>query len=224
MSPELFDPELLDNPRTKYSDCYALGMVIYEVLSGRVPFYQYGNDFVVRMVFDGKRPVRPEGLEGVSFVDDVWAVLERCWTHRPSDRPGIEDVLQCLEEASKAWTPISPQAVPSESVTHSPTWETLEMSTGQISAAIYLMKVANWDGTSGDITQVLTTAFEAGDYLECVKDLEAHKIDPCLYINNLEKVSSYLSQGNMLGSRSFGDRLPTAFQLIRDYDDDAYER
>jgi hypothetical protein len=37
MSPELLDPELFDIPQsegdrpTKQSDCYALGMVIYEV-------------------------------------------------------------------------------------------------------------------------------------------------------------------------------------------------
>ena len=37
MSPELFDPEsfgLQEGRPTKASDCYALGMVIYEVLSG----------------------------------------------------------------------------------------------------------------------------------------------------------------------------------------------
>jgi hypothetical protein len=189
MSPELFDPTLPGNPRTKYSDCYALGMVIYEVLSGRVPFYQHGKDSIVRIVFGGQRPARPEGLEGVSFTDDVWAVLERCWTYQPSDRPGIEDVLQCLEEASKTWTPTSPQVVPSPLTAGS---LALDTSTWKMSAVISLMKVANWDGTSGDITQVLTSAFEADDYLTCIRDFEALNIDPQSYINSLGKVGSYL--------------------------------
>ena len=41
MSPELLDPgrfNLTEGRRTKESDCYALGMVIYEVLSGQAPF------------------------------------------------------------------------------------------------------------------------------------------------------------------------------------------
>jgi hypothetical protein len=129
MSPELFDPEIQDHRRTKYSDCYALGMVVYEVLSGRVPFYRYANLVIPGMVFDGKRPGRPEGL-GVWFTDDVWAILERCWAHQPDDRPDIKDVLRCLEEVSIVWTP-PPQMVAGPSITDSPTRKTFDLSTEQ---------------------------------------------------------------------------------------------
>ena len=112
MSPELFNPEIQDSSPTKHSDCYALGMVIYEVLSGHVPFYQFVNLVVPGMIFGGKRPERPKGSEGAWFIDDVWAMLERCWTYQPNDRPGIEDVLQCLEEASRVLMP------PSQAVTN----------------------------------------------------------------------------------------------------------
>jgi serine/threonine protein kinase len=43
MSPELLDPKgfgLKDGRPTEHSDCYALGMLIYEVLSGQIPFSQ----------------------------------------------------------------------------------------------------------------------------------------------------------------------------------------
>ena len=42
MGPELLAPEKFgfDESRlTESSDCYALGMVIYETISGKVPFY-----------------------------------------------------------------------------------------------------------------------------------------------------------------------------------------
>ena len=65
------------------------------------------------------------------------------------------------------------------------------MPTNTVSASVPLMKVANWDGRSQDINQAVTAAFEASDYLACVKDLKAHKINPQSYINRLDKVGSY---------------------------------
>ena len=108
MSPELFRPETNSPRRTKYSDCYALGMVIYEVLSGRIPFYQYHTSSIFWKVSQGDRPGRPEGVEGLWFTDDVWEMLGRCWAPKPENRPSIGDILQCLERVSSSWTPPSP--------------------------------------------------------------------------------------------------------------------
>ena len=115
MSPELLDPDAQDYNRTERSDCYALGMVVYEVLSGLLPFYQYPDLIVVGKVVGGGRPERPQGARGAWFTDDVWETLERCWTPQPGNRPGIGDVLQCLEKVSRSWVPLSPRllAVPS---------------------------------------------------------------------------------------------------------------
>jgi hypothetical protein len=131
MGPEFFDPKIQDCRPTIYSDCYALGMVIYEVLSGHVPFYKFANHVVSRMIFDGERPEKPEGLGGAWFMDDVWTMLERCWTHQPNDRPGIEEVLRCLEGASRVWMPPSPQAVVGPSTTDSPVSNHSRMRNGQ---------------------------------------------------------------------------------------------
>jgi len=108
MSPELLDPEVEDHRRTAYSDCYALGMVIYEVLSERTPFYQLyqcSNMAISWKILKGVRPGRPEGAEGGLFTDDVWKVLGRCWASQPGDRPNVKDVLQSLEKVSRSWTP-----------------------------------------------------------------------------------------------------------------------
>ena len=43
---------------TKQSDCYALGMVIYEVLSGQAPPAPLGRYVVLRKVMDGEHPQR----------------------------------------------------------------------------------------------------------------------------------------------------------------------
>ena len=91
-------PELLgQQPPTKESDCYALGMVIYEVLSGQAPFATNTSLAVIQMILEDKRPGRPQGEEGRLFTDAIWELLELCWKHQPSDRASAEAILLCLE-------------------------------------------------------------------------------------------------------------------------------
>ena len=108
MSPELLDPYRFgfeDSRPTKESDCYAVGMVIYEVLSGRAPFTYFKTFIVILKVTQGERPERPEGAEGAWFTDDLWAMLELCWVPQPEGRPSIEAVLGCLERVSRPSPP-----------------------------------------------------------------------------------------------------------------------
>ena len=103
MSPELIDPgsfDLKESRPTKESDCYALGMVIYEVLTGEAPFSLHSTPLVIKKVLEGERPERPEGNEGALFTDDLWRRLELCWKHQPGERTNAKVVLQCLERTS----------------------------------------------------------------------------------------------------------------------------
>ena len=131
MSPELLDPDIQVHRRTKYSDCYALGMVVYEVFSGRKPFYQHPDPVVVGKVSRGGRPEGPR-VEGVVwFMDDVWEILKLCWAPLPQDRPGVEDVLNCLEKAVSYWTlpSLPPTAAPPAG--NSPTWTAFDSTSEQ---------------------------------------------------------------------------------------------
>ena len=110
MSPELlFSDET--GPKgsrpTKQSDCYALGMVVYEVLSGQAPFAPSGRFAVMRKIMDGEHPQRPRGVEGAWFTDDLWRMLNRCWATRPESRPSSSAVLECLERVSRDMAPPS---------------------------------------------------------------------------------------------------------------------
>ena len=108
MSPELLLPEafsLKDSRPTKGSDCYAFGMVIYEVLSGRLPFSQCDETVVILKVLQGDRPRRPRGKKGVWFTANLWEMLGRCWEPPPNERPGLDVVLQCLQDAARPSRP-----------------------------------------------------------------------------------------------------------------------
>ena len=109
MSPELLDPDRFGRESgrpTKESDCYALGMVILEVLTGQPPFQNCNGMVVMRKVVEGERPGRPRGGEGVWFTDDLWEMLERCWSPQPERRPAVGTVLRCLGQRSMAWQPL----------------------------------------------------------------------------------------------------------------------
>ena len=106
MSPELIAPEkfeLTKSRLTKSSDCYALGMVIYETISGNVPFHEFMDMVVATRVIQGKHPSRC-----AVFPEDVWTTMESCWTFQPHDRPGISDILQRLRAASNSSKSLSP--------------------------------------------------------------------------------------------------------------------
>jgi len=112
MSPERLDPDRFgswDGRPTKESDCYALGMVVYEVLSGQTPFPSLREVVVIWKVINGERPERPGGTEGTWFMDDLWGTLNLCWATEPKSRPSIEAILKCLGRVSRGWRP-PPQA------------------------------------------------------------------------------------------------------------------
>jgi len=111
MSPELLNPEGTNATGvrpTKQSDCYALGMVVYEVLSGQPPFAPRTAPIVIRKVLEGELPERPQGEEGILFTNAIWTKLEQCWIHSPGDRASAKDVLSCLEGRPLSELPSSP--------------------------------------------------------------------------------------------------------------------
>jgi serine/threonine protein kinase len=100
MSPELLNPGMFGLKKrrsTKESDCYAFGVVIYEVLSGQTPFAPSKAPVVMQKVLNGERPEKPQGNNGRYFTDGIWRVMQSCWKHQPRDRISARDILLRLE-------------------------------------------------------------------------------------------------------------------------------
>lgn len=110
MAPEILWPTDHGCQRSAYtiqSDIYALGMVMYEVFSGRVPFEGLRDTAAILKVYKRERPSRPDDETAVALTDYLWAVVERCWHQDRERRPLVASVLSALQKAheqQKIWS------------------------------------------------------------------------------------------------------------------------
>ena len=126
MSPELLDPGRFGSGigrPTKQSDCYALGMVVYEVctnaifpavenvgltyrqvLCGNAPYWEIVNKgAVIYAITEGVRPEKPEAAENLGLTEGLWGVVQRCRSVDASARPDVRNILSHLNHATWSW-------------------------------------------------------------------------------------------------------------------------
>jgi len=110
MSPELLDPERFgvpnpdDNRPTTESDCFALGMVIYEILCGHRPYVELSEFMAIEAITEGNRPKKPEDAKLLGFSDELWETVELSWLEDPTARPGVGKILSGLTNATAFWS------------------------------------------------------------------------------------------------------------------------
>ncbi|KAJ6534359.1 kinase-like domain-containing protein, partial [Mycena capillaripes] len=96
-TPRYQAPELLSGASVNNfgSDVYGFACVCYEILAGKVPFFELANEIMVGIkVIGGDRPSKPRTMAS----EGLWAILEACWRQDPDDRPTMTDVLQRLHD------------------------------------------------------------------------------------------------------------------------------
>ena len=99
MAPELLLPAkygLEKRVPSKEADIYALGMTIYQVLTGVRPFLPRRRARIIHAVILGERPAKPEDAEKIGMTVDVWDLLRECWQEDLAVRPDITEVLELL--------------------------------------------------------------------------------------------------------------------------------
>ena len=93
VAPEVIDPEV-EGKRiyTTKSDVYSYGIMLWELLTRRIPFDEFKNFEVPVKIMKGKRPtIPPDSNSGYAQL------LKRCWQHRAADRPTTKEVIDDLE-------------------------------------------------------------------------------------------------------------------------------
>ncbi|RGB30946.1 kinase-like domain-containing protein [Rhizophagus diaphanus] len=90
MAPEIFQGKKY----TKASDIYSFGMIMWEFMTGRRPFWDRNHDTeLIIDISDGLRPPivtnAPEG-----FIE----LMEECWNSNPDKRPTANDIYSRIDE------------------------------------------------------------------------------------------------------------------------------
>ncbi|TFK25613.1 kinase-like protein [Coprinopsis marcescibilis] len=98
-APELIDPDSEHVSANKQSDMFSFGGVCYEVLTGKVPFYECSRDAKVSLkVMSGQLPSKPLRDEThpsrVHVLEALWEIMVQCWARDPQDRPDAERLLK----------------------------------------------------------------------------------------------------------------------------------
>ncbi|EUC57482.1 kinase domain protein, partial [Rhizoctonia solani AG-3 Rhs1AP] len=108
MAPEILSGEA-EKP-TKESDVYALGMTIFHMMTGEVPFANLLDRTIPIMVaIDKIKPNRPHFNEVFAdrpAEDKLWSLLSQCWDYDPEYRPtaiGVKESLLELEHSTIAY-------------------------------------------------------------------------------------------------------------------------
>ncbi|KAJ3489775.1 hypothetical protein NLI96_g1898 [Meripilus lineatus] len=77
-------------------DVYSFASLCIEVYTNASPFREMPRNQpdlqIARAILEGVRPMRPIAM-GDCIPDDLWALMEHCWSHVPADRP-TASVLQ----------------------------------------------------------------------------------------------------------------------------------
>ncbi|MFO0735855.1 MAG: serine/threonine-protein kinase [Labilithrix sp.] len=95
-TPKYMAPEQFDGSASPASDIYALGIIIYQLLTGEVPFQ--GNTMAEYMIAKLQNPITP--MHQVNPICDSTELLESLvygmLARLPADRPSLEEVFNYL--------------------------------------------------------------------------------------------------------------------------------
>ncbi|KAF0449750.1 kinase-like protein [Gigaspora margarita] len=90
---QLLDPDYnKDYKVNKKSDIYSLGVILWEISSGRLPFQSFNRYEIIINIIHGERE-RPIKGTPSKYVE----LYKNCWDHDSNKRPEIKEVLEILK-------------------------------------------------------------------------------------------------------------------------------
>ncbi|CUA74886.1 Putative serine/threonine-protein kinase/receptor R818 [Rhizoctonia solani] len=101
MAPEMMDQQPV---LTVHCDVWGWAMAALEIISGKIPYYQFKHNNAVRSKVKAGPPKRkhyPEFDDYAYKPDEMWELLEGCWAKVPEERLHITKIVEILEDISR---------------------------------------------------------------------------------------------------------------------------
>lgn len=96
IAPEIFRGE----SNTEKSDVYSFGVILYEAITGSIPYSNIAVDAIPFVVADGKRPTDFEAimnLENHTFLQEMVVLMKSCWDANQLTRPAFGSIISKIQ-------------------------------------------------------------------------------------------------------------------------------
>lgn len=95
-TPLYMSPELLNESNTigPGIDVYAFSLILYEIITGKKPFFELGEIeyfSLISKIIEGYRPKLDEKIN-----DKMKDLISRCWSQKVEDRPSFHEIFEKL--------------------------------------------------------------------------------------------------------------------------------
>ncbi|XP_023165422.2 mitogen-activated protein kinase kinase kinase 7-like [Drosophila hydei] len=88
-------PELLKlSSHSTLSDVYSFGIILWETMSGKIPFEGMASNEIACLILNGGRPSL-ENMKAYDFIETIKTLIEQCWDEDPNKRPTV-NILELL--------------------------------------------------------------------------------------------------------------------------------